>query len=666
MPAGPGVVERGSEHRLRRRRLAAVTAGAVALLLLLLAGCGGRGGGGAGGAVGAGGARGGRGAGAGNGGAIRGRLPAVGRPAPGGTITAGQLAKQTPGDIFPLVDGASCTTPTLNFVQNLYIPLYAGPDGSRPAIDERLSAAEPPRYSDGDATVTITLKPGLTWSDGKPVQAQDVVFYLDLLKAALQETSANWCQYSPGQLPDNIKSWAADGPRTVVLHLTHAVNPAWFTANQLQDAGAGIYPLPSQDWNVDAVGGEHITDWSNNPADALKIYDYLHAAGRDLATFTSRQLWKVVDGPFALAAFNAADGSYELVPNRSYGLAPKAQAHVVSVRTFASSAAMLAALESGTLDLAALDPSTQLHAIPKLRRHGFSVFGGPEWGWFGGVINYRDSADDFDKLIAQPYMRAVLAELVDQRTIIRRVYHGWAVPAHGPVPSAPRSPYVPSGVARAPWPYDPARAVATLRAHGWDVEPGGQTTCRKPGTGSGDCGAGIPKGTPIKLVWANVASPSSPVATSESQIFAADARRAAGIGVSFVSGTFGFLTADYNDRNPAAGAYVNDWAVNDFGGVYSNYYPTQDGLLSIGGSLNLGGYADATANRLMAASVASPRATAIAAEVSYLSRSYPVLYMPDQDWIMAVSRRIGGPAQAFRAMTLQQSAFQFLYRVRRR
>ena len=44
-------------------------------------------------------------------------------------------------------------------------------------------------------------------------------------------------------------------------------------------------------------------------------------------------------------------------------------------------------------------------------------------------------------------------------------------------------------------------------------------------------------------------------------------RRAAGIDVSFVTGTFSFLTADYNDQNPAASEYVNDWGVNNYGGV---------------------------------------------------------------------------------------------------
>lgn len=605
-------------------------------------------------------------AGPGNGPGITGSLPRVGRPARGGTITVGQLAKQTPDDIFPLVDSASCTTPTLNFIQSQYIPLYAGPNGDQPAIDGQLSAAQLPIYSHGDRTVTIRLKAGLKWSDGKPVESEDVVFSLDLLKAALKETSSNWCQYSPGQIPDNIASWKADGPRTVVLQLSHPVNPAWFTTNQLQDVGAGIYPLPSQDWDIDSSDGEHLTDWATNPADALKIYDYLHAQGGDAATFAGSALWKVVDGPFSLKTFAGADGSYDLVPNVSYSLAPKPRTSEIAVQTYASSAAMLQALRSGSLDVAPIDAATQLGAIPKLRRRGYSVFGGPEWGWFGGVVNYRDQTNHFDKVIAQPYMRGVFAELVDQAAIIKRVYHGWAVPAYGPVPTAPRSPYLSAAAARAPWPYDPGQAAATLEAHGWDVKPGGQTTCGRAGNGHGECGAGIPKGTPIKLVWANVTGTASQVGTLESSIFADDAKRAAGIEVSFVTEQFSFLTADYNDQNPAAGGYVNDWGVNNFGGVYSDYYPTQEGLLSVGGSLNLGAYDDAEANRLMAASVASAGAGAISAEVEYLSRAYPVLYMPDQDWIVAVSNRVGGPADAFRAMTQQQSAFQFIYRLRAR
>jgi peptide/nickel transport system substrate-binding protein len=315
--ARPGVAHRRGEDR-RRRDWLPIAAAAVAIAALLSA-CGGSS------------PR--RHSSAHNSDGITGVLPIAGKAVRGGTITVGQLSKQTPTDIFPLIDSTSCTTPTLNFVQNQYIPLYAGPSGAEPAINEHLSAAEPPRYSGSDKTVTITLKPGLKWSDGKPVRAQDVVFYLDLLKAALKQTSANWCQYSPGEFPENVASWTTAGARGLVLHLTHAVNPRWFTADQLQDVGAGIYALPSQDWNVDSATGEHISDWATNPADALRIYNYLHAQGRDAGTFASSPLWKVVDGPFRLKDFQASSGSYDLVPNGAYSLAPKAKASDIAVRT---------------------------------------------------------------------------------------------------------------------------------------------------------------------------------------------------------------------------------------------------------------------------------------------------------------------------------------------
>jgi peptide/nickel transport system substrate-binding protein len=597
---------------------------------------------------------------------IAGSLPAVGTPARGGTITVGQLKGQTPSSILPLIDIASCSTPTFNFVQNQYIPLYAGPDGAEPKIDESLSAAESPRYSDGDRTVTITIKPGLKWSDGKPVDAENVIFYLALLKAATEQSPNNWCQYSPGDLPDNLASWTTSGARTVVLHLTHAVNPNWFSANQLQDAGGGLYPLPSQDWNVDAAGGTHITDWATNPADALRVYDYLHIQGKDVATFASNPLWKVVDGPFKLKDFDAENGSYDLVPNPSYGLEPKAYASDISVRTYASPASMLDAMETHSLEVGTIESGPQLLAIPRLGRDGYSVFGGPGWGWFGGIINFRDTTNDFDKVVAQSYIRGVFAELVNQPEIIKTVYHGWAVPAYGPVPTAPFSPFVSADAARSPYSYNPAEAVDTLKAHGWKVRPGGQTTCVKPGTASSECGAGIPAGTPIKFVWANPPTSVSTVGALESQAFAGEAKRAAGIDVSFVSKTFSSLIADYDDQDPAAAKYVNDWGVNNYGGVYTDYYPTQEGLMNSRGALNIGAYDDPAADRRMQASVASPSAAAIVGEVSYLSRSYPIFYMPDQDWVTAVSKKIGGAQKAFLAMTQQRYAFQFLYRDKRK
>ncbi len=98
-----------------------------------------------------------------------------------------------------------------------------------------LSPANAPVYSSDGKTVTITMK-GWKWSNGETVDASDVIFWLNMMKAE----PANYYGYVPGLLPDNLASYSATGANTVVLHLKSAVSSIWFTYNQL----AEITPMP--------------------------------------------------------------------------------------------------------------------------------------------------------------------------------------------------------------------------------------------------------------------------------------------------------------------------------------------------------------------------------------------------------------------------------------
>ena len=140
------------------------------------------------------------------------------------------------------------------------------------------------------------------------------MFWFDLLKAAIKESPANWGQYTPGLIPDNVKSIATSGKYTRwSCTSTKAYNPGFFLNNQLQDTN-NVYPLPSTAWNVASAGGPHLNNWQD-PAVAKKIYDYLNKAGASVATFASNPLWKVVSGPFKLKSFSATNSSYVLIPN---------------------------------------------------------------------------------------------------------------------------------------------------------------------------------------------------------------------------------------------------------------------------------------------------------------------------------------------------------------
>jgi peptide/nickel transport system substrate-binding protein len=592
---------------------------------------------------------------------IYGTLPPVGTPKHGGTITQGQLTGQTPTYIFPIAPGANTSTGTISFLSSLYMPLYAGPTGAVPKVNESLSAANPLIFSNGDKTVTIPIKPGLKWSNGAPLDANDVLFWFYLLKAAIKESPANWGQFSPGLMPQNVKSISTKGQYDVVMHLTKAYNPGFFLNNNLADTN-NVYPLPSTAWNIDAAGGPHLTNWKTNPAVDKKIYDYLSKQGGSVATFASNPLWQVVDGPFKLTSFSATNSSYTLVPNPSYGGSPKPIMSEVSVQTYTGYTSELDAVRSGSVDVAVgIDPS-QLAEAPTLKAQGIDIYGGPGWGWFGAVINFKDKADDFNNVIAQVYVRQAIDYLIDEPAIIKGVYKNAAVAAYTEVPTAPFSPYAPDTAGQPAFPYSPSKAVAILKAHGWNVVPNGKTTCVKPGTAPNECGAGIPAGTPIAFVWANQPSSVATTGALESEVVASEAKQAAGIDITLQTKTFNFLVSNYNDQNPAAAKYTNDWGVNNYGGLFTDYYPTAEGVWNVGGGFNLGDFNDPTATKLMNNSVYSPSANAIKIEASYIQTHLPVWFMPDGDYLLAVNTtKVAGPPDGWTAMTQQQWYPQYWY-----
>src|SRR6202012_1692504 len=102
----------------------------------------------------------------------------------GGTITYALPADSTPNYIFPFVPITAARVFNTNQFQDLMSrPLYAfGNNGNSVSLNLPLSTANAPVYTNGGKTVTITMK-GWKWSNGEAVDAQDVIFWLNLLEA---------------------------------------------------------------------------------------------------------------------------------------------------------------------------------------------------------------------------------------------------------------------------------------------------------------------------------------------------------------------------------------------------------------------------------------------------------------------------------------------------
>ncbi len=185
----------------------------------------------------------------------------TGIPAPsskhvaGGTVTFGMAAGATPTYIFPITPGANSSVYTASYFQALmYRPLWWTPVGHSLDINYPLSLASKPIFSNGNKTVVINMKTNYKWSNGAPVDAQDLVFFTDLVKAAVKLSAANYGNYSPGYFPDNVSSVKATGKFQLTMNFTKAYNPGYLFYDQL----LLLTPLPSTAWDIDAAGGKPV------------------------------------------------------------------------------------------------------------------------------------------------------------------------------------------------------------------------------------------------------------------------------------------------------------------------------------------------------------------------------------------------------------------------
>jgi peptide/nickel transport system substrate-binding protein len=459
------------------------------------------------------------------------------------------------------------------------------------------------------------------------------------------ESAANWSSFTPGYFPDSLASVSANGPYTVVMHLKRAFNPSFFLNQQL---ASNVYPLPSRDWNVTSPTGPHL-DWKV-PANAKKIYDYLGKAGGQVGSFGTNPLWKIADGAFVLSSFSPVTSSWTMKANPTFGGTPKPYVDTVQGVTYTGITPLLNAMRIGSLDIGSIDFS-QLASVPSLRTQGYSVFGLPDFGWAGVIWNFKDTTGHFDKIISQLYFRQVMAMLVNEPAIIAGIYHGAAGLGYGPIPSVPKTPFVPANAVNPPYPYNPAKAVALLKAHGWHVVPNGTTTCANAGSGSNQCGAGIPAGTPISFAWYTQTAASGPYVPLTDEAITSEAKQAAGINIQLFQMTFNYIASNFNDADPSVAKYTNMWAVENFSGYTDNPYPTQNSIFNTGGSFNSGAYNDPKMNQLIQASVFGSNANAVTNEASYEATALPALFLPNYDFIYAVSKRVGGDPASFLSLT---------------
>jgi peptide/nickel transport system substrate-binding protein len=539
------------------------------------------------------------------------------------TVTFADPPNTIPNWIWPFSPIADFSLTNSSELQlPLYRPLYWFGNNGQPAVDENLSIAEAPKFSNAGTTVTVKLKP-YEWSNGEKVTAQDVVFWYNMDKAE----KANWAGYVPGQFPDNITSVTTPDDSTVVFNTDQAYSQQWFLYNQLSQ----ITPMPMA-WDMTSASakGTCATDVSGCPA----VFDYLTAQAKDLPSYASSPVWSVVDGPWKLKSFNS-DGHVTLVPNPKYSGPVKPTIKEFIEVPFTTDTAEFNVLQSGkTIDVGYIPTQDLSQPHPA---GASATKGGPNPlsskytldPWFLYGVNYfpiNFNNPTVGPIFKQLYIRQALESVYDQNSIIKASAKGYGVITDGPVPLVPpNSPLISSVEKNQPYPFSLSAAKKYLTDNGWTVTPGGTSTCAKPGTATGECGAGIAAGA--KLVFSLPYASGNQTVTTAMQSLKSNAAKV-GIQLNITPQPFNTVTGN---TIPCSGPTCT-WEMGNWGGgwVYApDFYPTGELLWQTGAGSNSGSYSNPEVDKLIAATTTQSGTAVMQSYEDALAKDLPVIWSPN-------------------------------------
>ena len=269
---------------------------------------------------------------------------------------------------------------------------------------------------------TFTLRPGLKWGDGTPLTTRDILFGAEVARST-----------SP---PINVTGVVARDERSYTVVL----NAIRFDVGELS-------PQP-----LNAAIEEPIFHAAKDPQDYANKSDFSRAPG-------TPGLW---NGPYLMTEYKPNETA-TFAPNPYWdGESPAFKQ--VTMRLIPSGAAVEANLLSGDIDIPfglGFDQVTDLET-----RHAdrFNVVVLP-----GTLVTNYLYLQTESPILGDKRVRQAIAMGIDKQTMVDRLFGGRYVVANSIVATA--DPNYDRDLK--PWPYDPARARASLAEAGWTPGPDG-------------------------------------------------------------------------------------------------------------------------------------------------------------------------------------------------
>lgn len=358
-------------------------------------------------------------------------------------LVSGAAASQHPRPLV-LTVGLTNNVDTLNPVVGVEVPDYEVWNLQYATLTDKAAAdfattpglAESWKASNGGKTYTYTLRPGLKWSDGTPLTAEDVAYTIE------RGRKEQWLNYT--STVANLSARALDA-RTVQI-TSKVPDPKLPTMD--------AYILP-----------KHV--WQKLDAKAITKYQGLDGVG---------------SGPFTLVELKRGQ-FWRLKANPSYwGGKPKIDE--VVFRLFNNADAMVAALKRGEIDAAHDIPSSSYDSLAKTK--GIVAVQGQQGGFEEIAINGgAGAAKGFPKAphpaLLDIRVRRAVALAIDKKTLVQKVLLGAGIPGTTISPSA-NPEWIPTIPASEQLSFDLARARKILDDAGYK-DTNGDGVREMPGGG---------------------------------------------------------------------------------------------------------------------------------------------------------------------------------------
>jgi len=342
-------------------------------------------------------------------------------PARGGRAVIALI--QEPGQMNPYFNIQSGSFLSTLVVEPLFVPDASGT--YLPVLAAEVPTIENGGISEDNLTITYKLRDGITWSDGEPFTADDVVFSFEIFKNPESTTVL-------GPAFELIESVEAVDPLTVRVRMT-AINPAFLEL-----------------WNTDGpVQPKHMFESS--------AVDQSHPLARlPLGT-----------GPFVFTEWKTG-AEITLERNSNYREPNKPHLDGITIQIAPEKESAIASFVAGEFDTVYFFVTGDLPTLTQAEEEGSAIViqlqEGPshvEWLW----LNLSDGGDPTipHPVLGDPALREAIDHGIDRQTVIDEVLGGFGYQVGSFIYAGWAAVDIPAAA------YDPERANQVLDGAGWTM-----------------------------------------------------------------------------------------------------------------------------------------------------------------------------------------------------